>query len=337
MRTCPVCESKHRNKKWKQTFLVPQGWTQPEYLDWVTCKSCGMIYADNPDLMQSDYDHYYKERYGFGVEDAEATARQKEHAVFCVSVLKDKNIKIIDFGGAGVLSVFLKEYGFTDVTDVGAGEGLPQGIGVMFAEHVLEHIYNLPDTMRLISKAVVAGGMLVVDGPEASGISTEKATPMLDFHQKHINHFTFYDYLHLMRRHNFDFAGAQNYLERKNPCVHILFGKSEPDRVINESLAHIQPNIAEIVRGLKELENKPVVVWGCGDIALHALSIHFPNVRYFVDKDPAFREQSIKGRWVMDRVQEGETCPIVVIAQGQRQDILQNIKAEGLKNQVIIL
>jgi hypothetical protein len=296
-----------------------------------------MIYGDNPDSMQSDYDRYYKERYGFGVEDAEARERQKAHAQWCNVALKNKDMFIVDFGGEGVLSGYLKEYGFTNVIDTHAGEVLPQNIDVLFAEHVFEHIYTLPDVLRLISNAMTDRGLLVVDGPEATGVAEIKSTPMLDFHQKHINHFTLYDYLCLMKLHGFEFMGAQNYIERKNPCVHILFAKAEPDRVCLESLKHIKINMDGIVQKLKELGNTPVVVWGCGDIALHALSLHFPNVRYFVDKDPAFREQSIKGRWVMEKIQTGETAPIVVLAQGQRQDILQNILADGLTNKVIVL
>lgn len=337
MRPCPVCESKKRTKKWTQSFLVPKDWTQPAYLDWYVCKACGMIYADNPDICQKDYDRYYKERYGFGVEDEEARLRQQVHAQWCNANVKNKDLFIVDFGGAGVLTHYLAEYGFTNTLNVGAGDELPHNVDVLFAEHVLEHIYDLPAAMRKINAAMSDGGLLVVDGPEAAGIAEHKKTPMLDFHQKHVNHFTFYDYLHLMKLHGFEFMAAQNYFERKNPCVHILFSKAPRERVCDESLKHIIPNIEKIVQGLKDLGDTPVVVWGCGDIAMHALSLHFPNVRYFVDKDPAFYEAVIRGRWVMSRVMEGETCPIVVIAQGQRLSILENIKADGLKNRVVVL
>jgi len=336
MRVCPVCESRKRVKKWRQTFLVPKDFTQPNYLDWFVCKGCGMIYADS-ECVQSDYDTYYKERYGFGVEDAEAIKRQQGHAQLWAHNMRDKDIRIMDFGGVGVLSKYLAGYGFKNVFDIGAGENLPGELFTVFAEHVFEHIYDLPDTMRKINASMLNGGLLIVDGPEASGIAQMKSTPMLDFHQKHINHFSFYHYLHLAKLHGFVFIGASNYMERNNPCVHLVFTKTSPEWVMDDSIKHIKPNIDRIVQGLKRLGTTPVIIWGCGDIALHALSIHLPNVRYFVDKDPAFKGQSIQGKWVLDKVNEGETAPIVIIAQGQRQAILDNIKQDKLTDEVIIL
>ena len=47
----------------------------------------------------------------------------------------------------------------------------------------------------------------------------------------------------------------------------------------------------KMVEKLKALGDKPVVVWGCGDIAMHVLSIYTPpGLLYFVDKDPALAE-----------------------------------------------
>jgi hypothetical protein len=62
-----------------------------------------------------------------------------------------------------------------------------------------------------------------------------------------------------------------------------------------------------------------------------------PNVKYLVDKDPAFKGAVIAGKKVLDSVQEGDTTPILVIAQGQKQDIIMNIKKDKLINEVITL
>jgi hypothetical protein len=337
MRNCPICESSEREKKWRQTFLVPEKWTQPPYLDWCVCSDCGMIYADNPFITQDDYDVYYNERYGFGVEDAEARQRQKVRAEIANGFLPDKNALIVDFGGTGILTGHLKEYGFTNVMDVGAGDKLPNDIACLFAEHVLEHIYDLPAAMENIASHMKIGGMFMVDGPESTGISEKSIMPMLDWHQKHINHFTFYDYLHLAKLHGFEFVGGGNYIERGNPCMQIVFGRNVWDRVATASLKHIQPKMDEMVNRLKMLGKQDVVVWGCGDVALHILSQYMPNIKYFVDKDPAFKGARISGRLVFDCVAKNEPSSIVVIAQSQREAILNNIRDEGLTNEVIII
>jgi len=337
MRTCPVCKTKKRELRWQQTYLVPDGFTLPKKLDWYVCRECGMIYADNDeDITQRDYNTYYLERYGFGVEDAEARARQQQHAAFLAQSVPNKSALVVDFGGAGVLSGFLRAQGFTNVVDVCAGDAIPQKVEILVAEHVLEHIYDLPDAMQQIADSMVLGGLLIVDGPEAGGMAEQAATPMLDFQQKHVNHFTFYDYLHLMRKYGFEFMGAQNYTERKHACVHMLFGRAKSGRVMDLSLENIQKGLEPILAKLRDLVDREVIVWGCGDIALHCLSLVMPNVKYFVDKDPAFRGTSIAGRWVYDTVKEGETAPILVIAQGQKHDILMNIKRENLNLEVIL-
>jgi hypothetical protein len=60
-----------------------------------------------------------------------------------------------------------------------------------------------------------------------------------------------------------------------------------------------------------------------------------PNVMYFVDKDPAYIGAVIGGLKVQDRVTTSDT--ILVIAQRQAQAILDNIKAEGLTNEVVVI
>jgi len=157
MRTCPVCENKKRERHWRQTFLVPEGWTQPDRLDWFVCQNCGMIYAD-ADITQADYDKYYLEKYGYGVEDKEACKRQQEHAQWAVQALKDRHMPIVDFGGTGVLTGYLREYGFTNCLDIGPGQEIPPNAWAIFAEHVLEHIYNVPETMRKIHAAMIPAG-----------------------------------------------------------------------------------------------------------------------------------------------------------------------------------
>lgn len=336
MRACPICESIGRKLVWHQTFLVPEKWTQPAYLDWFVCRNCGMTYGDNPDITQRDYDKYYNERYGFGVEDAEARQRQQNRAQMISTSFQDKSVLVVDFGGVGILSGYLKDYGFSNVVDIGAGEKLPSDIDCLVAEHVLEHIYSLPEVMREISSHMKIGAVLIVDGPESAGIAERSKMPMLDWHQKHINHFTYFDYMNLMRTHGFEFVGAGNYIERGNPCMHMVFGRAEMDRVALSSVTRIKSSTEEMLKKLREISGE-VVVWGCGDVALHLLSIYRPNIKYFVDKDPALKGATIAHKLVFDTVALNEPAPIVVIAQSQRDSILSDIRAAGLRNKLIIL
>ena len=338
MRPCPVCESDKRDTKFRQSFLVPDGWTLPSYIDWFVCRSCGMIYGDSPEMTQEAYNMYYQTKYGFGVEDEQAHERQIALADLARDSIKDREALIVDFGGGdGILTKKLRNYGFHNVVNIEAGDGLPVNIDTLFAEHVLEHIYDLPLTMQTIASCMKPGGLVVIDGPETGGIAAKHSTPMLDWHPKHINHFTMFDYMNLMHRYDFAFLTAKVYEERNHPCVQMAFGKTNPDQVYDASVQHITASIADIVAKLDALGEREVIIWGCGDLALHALSLKMPNVRYLVDKDPAFRDTTIAGHPVFPFVNKEDTTPIVVIATGQKSSILDNIRAERLKNEVLVI
>lgn len=343
MRPCPVCESDKRDTKFRQSFLVPDGWTLPSYVDWFVCRSCGMIYGDSPEMTQEAYNTYYQTKYGFGVEDEQSHKRQLALADWAKKQhegnLLDYDALIVDFGGGeGVLTKKLRNYGFHNVINIEAGDGLPVNIDRLFAEHVLEHIYDLPITMQTIASCMKPRGLMVIDGPESGQIAVHHKTSMLDWHSKHINHFTMFNYLHLMHRYDFTNIFAATYEERNHNCMQFVFQKQNPDTFYDMSIQHITASLTDIVAKLDALEDKEVIVWGVGDLCLHALSLKMPNVRYFVDKDPAFRDTVIAGHPVFSFVQKNDLTPILIIATGQKQNILDNIRAERLsKNELIVL
>lgn len=191
MRTCPICNSSKRIRLWRSDFLVPDGWKRPKYIDWFKC-DCGMIYGDNPDVTQADYDWYYINKYGYNVADEECRSRLLNRAGLVVKNAP-VNAKILDFGGGDSgLTRFIDNLDYTDsfsLYNVGCGDELPKGMDIIVAEHVLEHIYDLNDAMKKITESLKAGGVLIVDVPDAAGISFElnKFTPILDYTQVHIS------------------------------------------------------------------------------------------------------------------------------------------------------
>jgi hypothetical protein len=103
----------------------------------------------------------------------------------------------------------------------------------------------------------------------------------------------------------------------------------------DRSRATVRQNMAAKIQKLQTITT-PVIVWGCSDTVWHLLA-QVPNlpVAYFVDKDSkAYTEgTTILGIRVYAAVHSTE--PIVVMAQGQRQQIIDNIRALGLENKVI--
>ena len=72
-KTCPIC-SNEPVMAFQHEFAVPTGWTLPEVNYVKLCSFCGFIWYDN-DRTQADYDRYYLERYGYGLDNGDDLAR----------------------------------------------------------------------------------------------------------------------------------------------------------------------------------------------------------------------------------------------------------------------
>lgn len=337
MRCCPVCSSNRHILLWRSDFVVPDGWKRPGYIDWFKC-NCGMIYGDNPTITQKDYDWYYTEKYGYGVNDSQNQKRLSDRAEYICNIPNISNV--IDFGGGeGGLSEFIDnrlEYPSIKVFNIGCGDEMPSGVDLVIAEHVLEHIYDMDDAMSKITASLKCSGYLIVDIPDAGMLAVEKPIemPILDFSQVHINHFRVIDLLRLMDRYGFELQETKEYHERHGGCRMYVFIKDQTI-VGRASEVYVSRNIAERCEKIKQLGDQPVCIWGCGDIAMLTLAKQFPNVRYFVDSDPVYRGEHINGIPVYDV--PIDDLPIVVIAQSQKNGILDNIKRLGLTNEVIVI
>jgi len=57
------------------------------------------------------------------------------------------------------------------------------------------------------------------------------------------------------------------------------------------------------------------------------------QVLNYIDNDPAYRGQIYNGKPVLER--PDNDAPIVIMAQGQRQRLIANIRAMGVENEII--
>jgi hypothetical protein len=295
-----------------------------------------MLYGDHPTVTQADYDWYYVNKYGYGVLDEANKKRLTERADY-ISHRFDGSAKIVDFGGGeSGLKDILRSMEFYEVTNYGCGDVMPDNVDVIIAEHVLEHIYDMNEAMGKISKALRAGGTLIVDIPDAGIMATERPLemPILDFSQVHINHFRMIDLLRLMENYGFELQETKEYHERNGGCRMYVFVK-DSTIVSRVSETFVNRNMAEKEQALRRLVDQPVVVWGYGDICAHVLSRYFPNVQYFVCNDPAYVGETINGLLVYDKKQK-DTFPVLVIAQSQKGALIDRIKSE-CDNEIIVI
>lgn len=333
MRECPVCMHTRRELIFSMDYRVPDGWPLPECISWFTCDECGMIYGDGA-FDQAMLDEYYRRFYGYGVNNPANTERLMQDAEMLTKIVKDPRAPILDFGGAGddgnsVLVDALHEMGHINSMSVDAGDPLLDGCAVIYASHVLEHIYDLPDTMRRLVKALAPLGALIVDVPDALGLLQRWKMPILDFNTKHLNHFTLRNLLDLGYRHGLEAVSERRYELEFAPCIQVQFRRLD---VARKSMWHVINHDALRTVKLAGITG-PVNIWGMSDIVWHTLAEVELDVLDYIDNDPAYRVATYNGSPVRER--PTNDAPIVIMAQGQRGRLIANIRAMGVENRII--
>jgi len=334
---CPICSSSQRVDDWEMNFAVPDGWTLPGKNKVCCCLSCGFMYYDN-DGTQEDYNRYYAEKYGYGMDGADNYIRLDGIAALVTETFPNRAIRVRDFGGGdGYLARRLKEFGLADSSVWNVGEPEPDRCDLIIASHVIEHIYDIKSLMQSFSRALNPGGFILVEVPDAMGYAWRYSPPLLDYQTKHCNHFSPFHMDLLFNKYRFSVVNQWHpEIKIQNAkCYRALYQADGNIGMWERSRATVTQNMAVKIQKLKSI-NTPVIVWGCSDTVWHLLT-QAPNlpVAYFVDKDSkAYTEgTTILGIRVYNAVHSAE--PIVVMAQGQRQQIIDNIRALGLENEVI--
>lgn len=339
MRTkCPVCGHANWDIHWTLEYWVPDGWTLPEKNTIRYCWTCGLIWYDN-DRTQADYDQYYRERYGWASgHDKESNLRRLDALADLVAGQAVASSVIVDFGGDPYFVHLMRERGFENTYLVGVDDELPQNVDCCVLSMVLEHIYDLHGLMQRLVKCMnhSRDTLFVVAVPNAEMMGVNSKTPLSDYHQKHINHFSHLSLELLFRRYGYHLSAFEEpYIDHSYPEIYnAVYWQSAGRNTYKSLKAQIGVEIEEKVNKLSQVKG-PVIVWGCGDLCMHLLTQVELDIVHFVDMDPAFQGATIHGIPVYQRPLT--RAPIVVMVQGQLDSIRASIRKMGIENDVIVI
>lgn len=334
-RSCPVCEFKGRHEIWSMDFRVPDEFPLPSRISWFTCDLCGMLYGDG-DFNQSTLNDYYTNYYGYGINSAQNIIRLKSDAKN-IAEMVSKDALIIDFGGAGddgksILVDELNQLGLYNSACIGVNDPIPANCDIIFASHVIEHVYDLPETMKRLCGALKDDGLLIVDGPDSMGILLHWNKPMMDYNTKHINHFMLHSYLDLGRRYKLEAIQVTSYTLDGAPAFQIHFKRFD---MAEKSSLRIAIKTGQMLDALRiyEKSQEPINIWGVSDIMWFLMDKVSLNVQNYIDSDPAYVGQTYNGHPIVKRPEN--VFPILILAQGQRTRLIEYIRSLGLKNQIV--
>lgn len=338
---CPVCDSKNTYCDWRTHFGVPDGWTLPEHVDVRVCLDCGFVFYDSP-ATSDDYDKYYKDKYGFGIFGSGLHEKRLDGLATEIAERFPKRGKIADFGGGdGYLAHRLEEYGFQSVMwDLNDPD--PTDCDFIVTSHTLEHLVNLYGCLERFLYALKRRGKVIVEVPDEYACSFQKSPPILDYNWVHINHFAPSQMDLLFSRHGFSKIDGHSteYICGNSTlaqyCYRAFYEKDGLVGMYFRTRDIIRENLMELKYKLDKV-TEPVIVYGCGTIMLQLCRMTNLNIVYFVDDDvKAYPPgSSYNGVPILNKVKSDET--ILICAMGQKQDILDRIKSNGLKNNVIII
>jgi SAM-dependent methyltransferase len=339
MRSCPICKSDFSIFKFESTFTPPDGWTVPKKIEWKSCMDCGHLYGDG-DFTQKDLDEYYRTFYakgysGLGTDGNIKRLKDDAHMISALGYPKDANIA--DFGGGGEddishLTGELHSLGYRNAVCVGAGVEITNKFDVIYASHVLEHIYDLPEIMDLLCDHLAGGGTFIADVPDSMWISQYWKQPILDFNTKHINHFTLLDLLNLFRLHGFTMVQHKTYIIDTMIDAQAIQAQFKRLDVGERSAQVVEGNRERAIEKLKAIDF-PVNIWGMSDVVWTMLSYVDLNVLDYIDNDPAYKNQMYKGKPILEA--PTNDAPIIVMAQMQRGKLIENIRKAGYNQRII--
>ena len=327
---CPICKSRNRTDVLELSFIVPDGWTLPAKSTVYECDRCRFTYYDN-DATPINYDTYYQERYGYGVEGVDTTERMAWTAKF-ISDHYGAHSRILDYGAEDPQLIDdLNARGF-NAEMYAIGDPLPEGkFGCVILSHILEHVYDLPAVMSHVTGLLTDYGVVYCEVPNHAEWAGYHS-PLLGFHQKHINHF---------RPHNLDTLFGNYGMERVHESDYWIRRQASLRRVYQRRGSDNWQLSDTFIDGMAQRLAKlaaidyPAIVWGLGDIAWYLLhKVPSLNIVYYVDNDPAYRGATIRGIEVRDAVTSDE--PIIVMAVGQAAALIERIKSE-CDNEVVVI
>lgn len=379
-RACPVCRSCDGVEVLHtQEFVLAAGHILPRRYDVVACGACGFVYADVA-VGQSTFDEYYAQMSKYEADYAGVDAPMfADRAAWIRSIAGDADAALVDVGcGNGQLLLRLRDLGFRDLTALDPSEdcirairarGIDSEVGsllalprmrrfdVLILSGVLEHLWDLPGSMRAVDSMLNPEGRLVVFVPDASRYADYDDVPFDYFNIEHVNHFDEVSLIDLGLRHGLNVIELKKteieLAGTRQPVIHCAYRKSASGACDwrRHAAGAVRRYVTQTGRRrkvdaiLREVRARAqsVAVWGAGNYASRLLAtseLGDCDIVCFVDNDRHKQGTVLAGRPVVapgEIANLGKDVAILVAASVFHKDIVAQVEALGLENEVIVL
>ena len=261
VRPCPGCASSHLD-------VVSDVERHGLYFPMAICRDCGLVHA-NAALREDDYTDFYTHHFrrlynaregmpslkmleGKKRSNLEQIGRLVKRAPIVEAVARTKGKRLLDVGcGGGNFTWAWKEFGFqatgidlnAEYQDVGRANGLDlhaanlaefvkdRTFDVVFYHHVLEHIREPVEELKIAFDALAPDGLLIVVVPGLRSAPRKYLGDLRDyFHIAHVTAFTKKSLTHVAAKAGFKPIFADNH-------VYAVFQKAEAGEDLTKYLS----------------------------------------------------------------------------------------------------
>lgn len=358
---CPICDSKEYRVLHRQIFEPIDAVTPVNSYDVTVCGQCGMIYANNIPS-QKEFDDYYTSysKYEYELSQSDYYGKVAD----CISSVASVSDRIADIGcGRGEVLIDLQKRGYenlvgiepsiynaerlkkkyniesvnSDIKDIG-------DIGnfdLVIASGVLEHIVDLQESMRKISRIISDNGYFIVIVPNAEQFISTIQFPFEAFSMEHINFFTKDTLSTLMS--NYGLFLDREWRDDKE--LYLCFQKKtcalQIEKYIGLSLDNIRA--AKDKTEKFALDKTPIALWGAGTLCQWLLAnTHLGNCNIIgiFDSNKNYQGHSLKGYEIKTpeelKTKEYKEAAIVTATYFFNEEIIKTIREDyKLQNQII--
>lgn len=303
--------------------------------------------------------------------------RLKQSAQNVEKYLPNKQATILDIGCAnGGLLNELKKRGYINLTGVDPSEICVQHIrklgieafrGNVFEEmprkkfdciiltHALEHIRDLDRAIENVRGILNIEGLIYIELPNAGEYKSCYVVPYYYFDCEHINHFDSQSIRNLLK--DMKCVCLEEIVQPVGEKINypVLRGAFINSCLINQRINYSEEGMMSVKEYIYQssLDDKEqairdivdsqcsVIIWGAGQYTLRLLEttcLNKCNIISFVDNDSNKQGKSIGEILIRDKkVLKGYEGTIIVASAINRETIIEEIQALGIKNDIIVI
>lgn len=222
---------------------------------------------------------------------------------------------------------------------------------------VMEHIRDLDQAVKQLHGQLDAAGRVYMEVPDAGRFTARADAPFQEFSVEHINFFSTRSLSNLMSLRGFtevatghtvrnanELSGVVAYgVYEKKPAPPLMVHDDETERSIADYVEECRA-LDAVVRSKIDAALAPgerMVVWGVGTHTLRLLAtggLDPDRVSLFVDSNPNYQRQQLRGVPVVSPAELHSPEPILISSRGFQREIQNQVRQQmGLENRLILL